>query len=176
MHHGDPEGDIVGSYSGDRICEGRPIRTAFHWRGGIWVCVSTWGELASAFRLTPLASYTAGATTYPARVGASPDAAEAARNDPSGFYHGVTVTHGGKSFVMTGPEVTFAPGDVGQSGLFTGAPPPIAGESDLEREGRLEAERATLEFRQRSQKRLDAGRVPILESPLFDGPAQGDLF
>jgi hypothetical protein len=77
---------------------------------------------------------------------------------------------------MTGPEVTFAPGDVGQSGLFTGAPPPIAGESDLEREGRLEAERATLEFRQRSQKRLDAGRVPILESPLFDGPAQGDLF
>ena len=176
MHHGDPEGDIVGSYSGDRICEGRPIRTPFHWRGGTWVCVGTWGELASAFRLTPLASYTAEATTYSARVGASLEAAEAARNDPNGFYNGVTVTHGGQSFVMTGPEVTFAPGDIGQSGLFTGVPPPIAGDSDVGRETRLEAERATLEFRQRSQKRLDAGRAPILESPLFDGPAQGDLF
>jgi len=176
MHHGDPEGDIVGSYSGDRICEGRPIRTPFSWRGGIWVCVSTWGELASAFRLTPLASYTAEATTYSARVGASLEAAEAARNDPNGFYHGVTVKHGGRSFVMTGPKITFAPGDVGQSGLFAGVHPPIAGDADVEREAKLEAERATLEFRQRSQKRLDSGRAPILESPLFDGPAQGDLF
>ena len=57
MHHGDPEGDIVGSYSGDRICEGKPIRSPFSWRGGMWVCVSTWGDLASAYRLTPLASY-----------------------------------------------------------------------------------------------------------------------
>jgi hypothetical protein len=77
---------------------------------------------------------------------------------------------------MSGPEVTFAPGDVGQSGLFAGVPPPIAGDADIEREAKLEAERATLEFRQQSRKRLDAGRAPILESPLFDGPAQGDLF
>ena len=176
MHHGDPEGDIVGSYSGDRICEGRPIRTPFHWRGCMWVCVSTWGDLASAFRLTPLASYTAEATTYSARVGASPDAAEAARNDPNGFYHGVTVTHGGQSFVMTGPEVTFAAGDVGQSALFANTTPPIAGSADVERESRLAAERVSLEFRQRSTRKLDAGKVPILESPLFDGRAQGDLF
>ena len=176
MHHGDPEGDIVGSYSGDRICEGRPIRPPFHWRGGMWACVSTWGNLASAYRLTPLASYTADATTYSTRVGASLEAAEAARNDPNGFYHGVTVTHGGQSFVMTGPEVTFAPGDLGQSALFANTTPPIAGSADVERESKLAAERVSLEFRQRSQKRLDAGRVPILESPLFDGPAQGDLF
>ena len=77
---------------------------------------------------------------------------------------------------MTGPEVTFAPGDVGQSALFANTTPPIAGSADVERESRLAAERVSLEFRQRSQKRLDAGRVPILESPLFDGPAQGDLF
>ena len=175
MHHGDPESDIVGSYSGDRICDDKPVRKPFHFRGGLWVCVSTWGELADAYRLVPVASSAVAPTTYSGKTGGE-KAAEDARNDPNGFYHGVTVKHGGRSFVMTGPKITFAPGDVGQSGLFAGVHPPIAGDADVEREAKLEAERATLEFRQRSQKRLDAGRVPILESPLFDGPAQGDLF
>jgi hypothetical protein len=34
----------------------------------------------------------------------------------------------------------------------------------------------TLEFRQRSTKRVDRGRLPIEESPLWGGAAQGGLF
>jgi hypothetical protein len=78
------------------------------------------------------------------------------------------VKHAGQSWVLVGPEVTFVPGESEQ--LF--AP----GEADVEREARLDAERVGLEFRQKSAKRLDAGRKPIEESPLFGGPAQGDLF
>ena len=170
MRHGDPGGDIVGSYSGDRICENRPIRTPFHFRGGLWVCVGTWGELAAAYRLVPAASSAVAPTTYSEKTGGE-KAAENTRNDLNGFYHGMTVKHGGQSFVMTGPEVTFAPGEVGQA-MLPGAP----GEADVERETKLEAERATLEYRQRSQKRADAGRMPIHESPLFGGRAQANLF
>ena len=55
-------------------------------------------------------------------------------------------------------------------------PPPIAGQSDTERTARLDAQRVTLEFDSRSTRRLDRGREPIMNSPLFGGPAQGDLF
>jgi hypothetical protein len=54
--------------------------------------------------------------------------------------------------------------------------PPIAGEADREYESRLEAERITLEFATKSSRRVDAGKRPITESPLFGGPAQGELF
>ena len=56
--------------------------------------------------------------------------------------------------------------------------PPIAGAADMERESRLDAERVTLEFASKSTRRLDAGKQPISDSPLFspDGPAQGGLF
>jgi hypothetical protein len=54
--------------------------------------------------------------------------------------------------------------------------PPIAATADLERESKLDAERVTLQFRQASTRRLDAGRRPITESPLFGGPAQTELF
>lgn len=47
---------------------------------------------------------------------------------------------------------------------------------DGERESRLDAKRVTLEFGQKSTKRLDRGKQPIDESPLFGGPAQSDLF
>ena len=69
MHHGDPEGDIVGSYSGDRICDGKPVRTPFHLRGGLWVCVSSWGELAR--RLSPRSTglVRSSATTYSGKTG-----------------------------------------------------------------------------------------------------------
>ena len=116
MRHGDPGGDIVGSYSGDRICENRPIRTPFHFRGGLWVCVGTWGELAAAYRVVSAASSAVAPTTYSEKTGGE-KAAENAKNAPNGFYHGMTVKHVGQSFVMTGPEVTFAPGEVGQAML-----------------------------------------------------------
>lgn len=56
------------------------------------------------------------------------------------------------------------------------AAPPIAGGADPERETRLDAERATLEFGSRSTKKLDGGQLPIEESPLFGGRAQAGLF
>ena len=54
--------------------------------------------------------------------------------------------------------------------------PPIPGEGDPERETKLDAERVTLEFRTASRRRLDAGSKPITDSPLFGGPAQGEMF
>jgi hypothetical protein len=54
--------------------------------------------------------------------------------------------------------------------------PPLAGEADTERGARLDAERVTLEFRTKSTRRLDSGRKPITEAPLFGGPAQFNLF
>jgi len=47
---------------------------------------------------------------------------------------------------------------------------------DPERETKLDAKRVTLEFRTRSTKRLDCGKRPITDSPLFGGPAQSELF
>src|SRR5438309_1289532 len=47
-----------------------------------------------------------------------------------------------------------------------------AGEGDPEREAKLDAERVTLEFRQKSAQQFDRGKRPINESPLFDGEAQ----
>lgn len=41
---------------------------------------------------------------------------------------------------------------------------------------RFDAARVTLEFGQKSARRLDSGRVPITESPLFGGSAQSSLF
>jgi hypothetical protein len=37
--------------------------------------------------------------------------AEAARNDPNGFYHGMTVKQGQETFVLSGPPVVFVVGE-----------------------------------------------------------------
>jgi len=52
----------------------------------------------------------------------------------------------------------------------------LKGTADTERESRLDAERVTLEFAQKSTRKLDAGKKPMTESPLFGGEAQGSLF
>ena len=54
--------------------------------------------------------------------------------------------------------------------------PPIAGQADVERGSRLDAERVTLEFGSKSTRKIDAGRRPIDESPLFGGEKQESLF
>jgi hypothetical protein len=54
--------------------------------------------------------------------------------------------------------------------------PEIAGTADVEREARFDAARVTLEFGQKSARRLDSGRDLMSNSPLFGGPAQGGLF
>ena len=47
---------------------------------------------------------------------------------------------------------------------------------DREYSTRIDAERVTLEFAQASTKRVDGGRQPIEDSPLFGGPRQRGLF
>jgi len=47
----------------------------------------------------------------------------------------------------------------------------LKGTADTERESRLDAERVTLEFAQKSTR-----KKPMTESPLFGGEAQGSLF
>jgi hypothetical protein len=52
----------------------------------------------------------------------------------------------------------------------------LKGTADTERETRIEAERVTLEFAQKSTRKLDAGKRPMSDSPLFGGEAQASLF
>ncbi len=51
-----------------------------------------------------------------------------------------------------------------------------AGRDPCESAACLEAERITWEFRTKSTRRLDAGKLPIEDSPLFGGDRQGGLF
>jgi len=44
--------------------------------------------------------------------------AEAARNDPLGFYHGATVRRGGRPSALTGPPVCFEPGPASRFEFF----------------------------------------------------------
>lgn len=100
------EGDIHGSYSADCIAEGQPVRKPFRFEGELWVTVGLSGsKQAEAYRLLPARLFPRTVTTYAAKV--RPDHGEAARNDPHGFYDGMTVKHGGQTYVLCGPEVAF---------------------------------------------------------------------
>ena len=52
----------------------------------------------------------------------------------------------------------------------------LSGQADREYGSRLDAERSTLELKQRSARKLDAGKRPIEESPLFGAQGQMNLF
>jgi hypothetical protein len=52
----------------------------------------------------------------------------------------------------------------------------MAGAADTEYGSRLDAKRVTFQFKVKSARRIDSGREPITDSPLFGGPAQGSLF
>jgi hypothetical protein len=109
-------GDIHRSYSADLIASGQRVRTPFRHSGQGWVCVSIAGsgltrsgfKELQAYRLTAESLYVGVPTTYRART-ATADGAEAARNDPLGFYHGISVKNGSEAFVLTGPPVHFVP-------------------------------------------------------------------
>jgi len=51
-----------------------------------------------------------------------------------------------------------------------------AGVPDPEYQSRIDAQRVSAEFAQKSARPLDAGKQPITDSPLFGGVAQGNLF
>lgn len=107
-------GDISQSYSAERIGTGQPVRKPFQYEGALWICTSITGSGLTvsgsteheAYRLIPEHMFTGTPTTYAARTGTF-ESAEAARNDPEGFYHGVTVKHGREKSVLCGPPLRF---------------------------------------------------------------------
>ena len=106
------DGDIDNAYSADKIGEARPIRKPFSYRGALYVSTAGCGggrrgQYYDAMRLVRLAEFDGDPTTYADKVHV--DHGEMARNDPLGFYHGMTVSSGGETFVMAGPEVRFVP-------------------------------------------------------------------
>ena len=112
------EGDIAASYSADRIGLAQPVRKPFHWQGSLWLCVQMQRrngvDSAEAYRLTDPRSFIGQPLTYAAKTAD----ADAARADPEGFYHGMTVRHAGQVLVLCGPPVTFVPGESAQLDLF----------------------------------------------------------
>jgi len=104
------EGDIHASYSADTIASAGKIRKAFRWQAHLMVTVglSRVGgiEQAEAYRLIPVKAFSGATMSYAEKIGTA-ESAEAARNDPNGFYHGMTVKQGGEMFVLSGPPVVF---------------------------------------------------------------------
>jgi hypothetical protein len=109
-------GDINASYSADRIASGQPVRKPFQHDGTLWVCtgISGSGLTASgsteheAYRLIPVRAFEGKPTSYSERTGTA-DAAETARHDPKGFYHGIVVKFTGEALVLRGPPLRFVP-------------------------------------------------------------------
>jgi hypothetical protein len=108
------EGDIHASYSADTIASAGKIRKAFRWQAQLMVTVSLSArgglEQAEAYQLIPLKIFTGTPMCYAEKIGTAENA-EAARNDPNGFYHGMTVKQGGEMFVLSGPPVVFVAED-----------------------------------------------------------------
>lgn len=104
------EGDIHASYSADTIATAGRVRRAFRWQAQLMVTVSLSGrrgvEQAEAYSLVPIKVFGGAPTTYAQKTARAEDA-EAARNDPKGFYHGMQVTCGREAFVLSGPPVVF---------------------------------------------------------------------
>ena len=95
------EGEIHASYSVDVIAMTGKVRKPFTWNGALSVCTGTSGsgltesgmQEHEAYRIVPVEMFTGTRTTYREKT-ARAETAEAARNDLSGFYHGMTIQHG----------------------------------------------------------------------------------
>jgi len=107
-------GDVAESYSADRIGEGKPVRKPFEWRGALWISVSGSKAGHRVYRLVDPGIFPEPAVAYGRRVANG----DAARADPKGFYHGVTVRHAGREAVLCGPPVALIPGRETQLDLF----------------------------------------------------------
>ncbi len=108
------EGDIHASYSADVIAMSGRVRKPFKWKGAPCVCTSISGsgltdtgmQEHEAYRIVPVGMFKETTVTYREKTARAEDA-EAARNDPNGFYHRMTIKHGGESFVLCGPPMRF---------------------------------------------------------------------
>jgi len=118
------EGDIAGSYSADKIAMENAVRKPFRWNGAPHVSTGSFGAgerlVHEAYRLVDASVFKGAPTTYAEK---SKDG-EAARRDPMGFYHGMTVRQGGRQLVMCGPPVGFKAGPSPQADLFAGLQSP----------------------------------------------------
>ena len=108
------EGDIHASYSADVIASNGRVRKPFTWKGALYVCTSISGSALTdsrmqeheAYRMVPVRMFTETTKTYSEKTDKAEEA-EAARNDPKGFYHGMTIKHAGESFALCGPPIRF---------------------------------------------------------------------
>ncbi len=104
------QGDISKSYSGDLI-DSAKVRRPFPYNGKLYVCTSSVHgpsiREAEAYYLMPQTLFDGQPTTYSDKV--HPDHGESARSDPNGFYHGISVTHQGRRYILAGPPLTFVP-------------------------------------------------------------------
>ncbi len=108
------EGDIYASYSADVIASNGRVRKPFGWKDSLCVCTSISGsgltgsgtEEHEAYRIVPVKMFTGTTKTYGEKTDKAEDA-EAARNDPNGFCHGMTIKHGSESFALCGPPIRF---------------------------------------------------------------------
>ena len=110
------EGDIVSSYSADKIAESDTVRNPFTWKGQQWIMTSSKGNGIQAYRLVHPDAYPRKATTYAKRT--REDGGETARHDPNGFYDGMAVTRGKQELILCGPPVKLMPGKAAQTSLF----------------------------------------------------------
>ena len=101
-------GDICGAYSADLIGMQGKIRRPSRLQGWLWATVGMTHQqgssTAKAYRLSALNDFEGTPTSYSEK-----DHSEA-RKDPMGFYHGMTVSHGGHTYVFTGPPTQMLPG------------------------------------------------------------------
>lgn len=76
------------------------MRKPFEWQDALWTCVSKSGDTAQAYRLAAPQAFPGQPVTCRAKT----IDREAVRGNPNGFYHGMTITHAGRSFVLSGPR------------------------------------------------------------------------
>ena len=95
------------SYSADTIGMNSKVRRPFEMDGSLWVCTGSVGSFTrltsiEIYKLTPARDFDGTPTSYRNKIDI--DGGYSARADPMGFYHGMTVQHSGKDYVLTGPE------------------------------------------------------------------------
>ncbi len=110
------EGDVVSSYSADKIAFDDTVRNPFTWKGQQWIMTSGKGNGIQAYRLVHPESFPRTPTTYAKRT--RDDGGESARHDPNGFYDGMTVTRGKQTYILCGPPVKLMPGKAAQTSMF----------------------------------------------------------
>jgi hypothetical protein len=106
-------GDISNSYSADVIDKGK-IRKPFRYNGQLYTTTSAASGMyphsirqAEAYRLVPAKLFDGQITDFHTKI--HHDNGRSARSGPSGFYHGIAITHQSRQYVLAGPPLTFLP-------------------------------------------------------------------